>query len=314
MAFEHCTEPFGHYEKYRFWDSDTDCSFSLVPGHGACILDLVFHRQNIIDGYQKPEEMVINRWAKNVILYPFPNRMRNGRYQWRGEYFFFPINDTATNTALHGFGMNRPMQVTGIKCTDDEAIVTCEHKDPGRHQAYPFLFTIRITFHFSAKGTLDVEMEYSNDGAMTIPVGFGWHPYFQLADKVDTFELQMPECKLIGIDKQMIPTGKRYDFDDFAQLKKIGTAILDNCFALNPSEAGKAELLLRGEWGTLRYWQETGPGKFNFMQVFTPPHRQSLAIEPMTCNIDAFNNEEGLIVLEPGETASARFGYVFNKA
>ncbi|MCB0643138.1 MAG: hypothetical protein KDC44_15925, partial [Phaeodactylibacter sp.] len=50
------------------------------------------------------------------------------------------------------------------------------------------------------------------------------------------------------------------------------------------------------------------PGKYNFLQVFTPDHRQSIAIEPMTCNVDAFNNREGLIVLKPGEAHAASFG------
>ena len=48
--------------------------------------------------------------------------------------------------------------------------------------------------------------------------------------------------------------------------------------------------------------------KWNFLQVFTPPHRQSIALEPMTCNIDAFNNQDGLKMLAPKETLSGVFG------
>lgn len=39
--------------------------------------------------------------------------------------------------------------------------------------------------------------------------------------------------------------------------------------------------------------------QFPFFQVFTPPHRESIALEPMSCNVDAFNNGQGLVSLEP---------------
>jgi aldose 1-epimerase len=48
--------------------------------------------------------------------------------------------------------------------------------------------------------------------------------------------------------------------------------------------------------------------KYNFLQVYTPPHRNTIAIEPMTCLADAFNNKKGLIILKPSETASFSFG------
>jgi aldose 1-epimerase len=36
--------------------------------------------------------------------------------------------------------------------------------------------------------------------------------------------------------------------------------------------------------------------------------RRGVAVEAMTCAPDAFNSGEGLIVLEPGESASLTFG------
>jgi aldose 1-epimerase len=39
----------------------------------------------------------------------------------------------------------------------------------------------------------------------------------------------------------------------------------------------------------------------------TPP-RRSIAVEPMTAPVDAFNSGQGLVTLQPGETFSARWG------
>ena len=55
-------------------------------------------------------------------------------------------------------------------------------------------------------------------------------------------------------------------------------------------------------------WQETGKRKYNYLQIFTHPSRMSIAIEPMTCNIDAFNNKEGLITLKSDESFKACYG------
>lgn len=310
MPFQHQVLPFGPYEKHVLSDEQAGCKLELVPGFGACVLQLQLRGESILDGYQTPEEMRINRWAKNTVLYPFPNRMRDGRYEWDGNYYFFPINDGATHTALHGFGMDKPMRVEAVQCEENEAHITCVYSPVIIHQAYPFRFTYAITFSIYVPDRFEVSIHFTNNMAIAIPVGLGWHPYYRLSANTDRLELQLPPCELVGIDQQMIPTGKRYAFDDYARLKSIGADILDNCFALL-SAGEKAEVTLSGEKGRLHYWQETGPGKFNFMQIFTPPHRQSLAIEPMTCNIDAFNNKDGLIVAEAGSTVTAGFGLCF---
>ena len=44
---------------------------------------------------------------------------------------------------------------------------------------------------------------------------------------------------------------------------------------------------------------------FPYFQVFTPPHRSSVALEPMSCTVDAFNNGGGLVRLMPGATWGA---------
>ena len=53
----------------------------------------------------------------------------------------------------------------------------------------------------------------------------------------------------------------------------------------------------------------------DYIQVFTGDgigdesrQRRGLAVEPMTCAPDAFNNGRGLRVLEPGESFTSRWG------
>ena len=52
---------------------------------------------------------------------------------------------------------------------------------------------------------------------------------------------------------------------------------------------------------------------FPFFQVFTPPHRESIALEPMTCNVDAFNNGQGLVSLAADKSWKAGMEVVLER-
>jgi aldose 1-epimerase len=121
--------------------------------------------------------------------------------------------------------------------------------------------------------------------------------------------MKMSPSEMIGIDQQMIPTGKRYEYDEFNLGKQIGATILDNCFTFDQKNNNKfAEVLLESETMRLRFWQRLGVNQFNYVQVFTHPDRHAIALEPMTCNVDAFNNGEGLTVLLPNEKVEVSCG------
>lgn len=84
---------------------------------------------------------------------------------------------------------------------------------------------------------------------------------------------------------------------------------LDNVFKFESDAKIRATHLVNKKKNiALKLWQETGADKFNYLIIFTPPQRESIAIEPITSNINSFNNKEGLIILQPDETFSAGFG------
>ena len=308
--YRHYTTPFGKYQKHSLADETAGNLIELAPGFGSCVLNIELQGQPLLDGYTSAEEMAINRWAKNVLLFPFPNRLRNGRYSWEGREYQFPVNDGQTGNALHGFGMDKPMEVDKVETTEKEASIRCVYAYDGSRASYPFPFTFEASFRISTPASVEIKLRVQNNGSTSLPFGMGWHPYFQLSEKVDDTAMQLPPCDMIGVDQAMIPTGKHYEYTTFTQLRRIGTEVLDNCIAMRQQE-GRISIILKGEKGELQYWQEVGPGRFGYLQLFTPYHRRSLAVEPMSCNIDAFNNGEGLLRLAPGEEASASFGFRF---
>jgi aldose 1-epimerase len=309
--YTHIIEPFGAFEKHTIANELGD-AFMVVPAFGANLLDLQFGGISVIEGFKTPEELVEIAWGKSIILFPFPNRLRDGRYIHEGKIYQFPINNADTGNAIHGFSNKVKMDVANVETNENEGKLTCTYTHDGSHEGYPFRFSFNITFILRGSN-LDIDMSITNEDSTTIPVGLGWHPYFRLSEKSDDTFLQMPDCQLVEIDERMIPTGAKSDFTDFNTLTQIQDSFLDNGFYIK-NQTQNAEVILSSSVGTLTYWQETGAGKWNFVQVFTPPHRMSIAVEPMTCNVDAFNNKDGLTILQPNETLQGRFGVKFEKS
>ncbi len=142
-----------------------------------------------------------------------------------------------------------------------------------------------------------------------MPIGDGWHPFLKLNQKIDNLFLKFDSAKKILTDQDMIPTGKKIKFDDFKIFRQINNTVFDTCFLLC-SENNKHQTELYDEKNDLKItlWQETGKGKYNYLQIYTPPDRKSIAIEPMTCNINSFNNKDGLIILQPHEKFVGSYG------
>lgn len=311
--FTHTQEAFGQFVVHHIKNSKTNTGFSIVPGQGGVVLDIQFAGTSVLDGYQTPIELDLKNWGKSALLYPFPNRLKDGQYQWDGYTYQFPINDRQTENALHGLGLSKAMNISKVITADHSGTITCQYTSKGEEEYYPFLFQFSATFTIT-EDHFEVELSVLNQDVEAIPFGYGWHPYFNLDDKIEDTLLSLPPLDLVGIDQRMIPTGKRYAYEAFLESKAIGATVLDNCFATQPNEDNKIHIQLKGRKGTLDYWQENQAGAYAFVQLFTPPTRTSIAVEPMTCNVDAFNNQEGLIKLESGESSNARFGFTFKTA
>lgn len=307
---------FGKLEKLTFFNTQSGNRFSVLPDFGGVVSELIFQGTSVLDGYEHAKELLDPKWKKSGILFPFPNRLSDGKYEWQNKVYQFPINDPSTGNALHGLSKEQAMAVKEMHAEENLAAVTLTHVENGASPAYPFPFTLSVTYKMEEPTHFTVEMHFRNDGDVAIPVGLGWHPYFQLSEKIDTVQMQLPLCEWIKFDERKLPTGSRQPYLEFSTLMPVGDMEVDNCLDVSnviATPENSIVVTLQGERGTLRYWQETGSGKFNFLQIFIPEHRKSIGVEPMTCMTDGFNTGEGLIVLAPQEVAFARAGVAFSK-
>lgn len=293
--------PFGPYQQFTVENPATGNSFSIVPEVGGTVLDICFGGLSVLDGYKTPEELTEGKWGKCAILYPFPNRMRDGKYTWNGKDYHFPINNAATGNAIHGFIRSKSFRMVSSAAGEAAGSVSIAYDYDGHLDYYPFPCSVEITFMISDNGTFKTAVEVKNLHDTAIPVGFGWHPYFQLTENVADTVLHIPACRKVAIDDRMLPTGITPVFTDFEQPQAIGETFLDNCFLAT----GDYTLAIEGSGRRLELSAEAA--LFPYFQVFTPPHRTCVALEPMTCNVDGFNNENGLVELHPNATWKGAF-------
>jgi aldose 1-epimerase len=277
-------------------NSDGTLVAEILPDHAGCINRLSVIRSvgvvDIIDGYSSDEELIANKGSKSSLLAPFPNRIRDGKFTFNSVEYQFPINMPNENNAIHGFVENENFEV--VEHSEDTVRLSYEYA--GTRDYFPFPFSIKIDYGFE-DNKLSCKTIVKNIGKNELPFGLGWHPYFKIGKNVDDLKLQIPSANEIDVDDRLLPTGNLREFLKFKEPQLIATNFLDTGFVV--SDNRKETRLINDELG-IQVIVENGEG-FDYLQIYTPPDRKSIAIEPMTCEADALNTKKGLRVLAPGE-------------
>lgn len=312
-----------NYEAIIVAPGDASCELELVPEFAGITNRLRLSTAdgksfNILAGLSSREEMVADASFRGMPLFPFANRLDAGAYRHQEQSYQFDINEAETNNTLHGFLYQMPAELLSSQQTENEAKATLVYRYAGNNVAYPFPVEIKISYCLSQKEGFVMNFEVTNLHNETIPVGVGWHPYFQFANKVDSLSLRLPPVNIVEVDERMLPTGVQREFNNFNRLTRIGDTLFDDSMVLQKGQAAeKFKTLLWSEEDNIgiEIWQQTGTesesgnnGGYDFLQVYIPPDRQSIAIEPVSSGINAFNSGDGLIHLEAGQTFTANCG------
>lgn len=289
-------------------------SFSFTPEFAGNIFSLKLRSQTgelteVIDGYKTPESMKTNRDFKSSFLFPFVGRLPGGEYNFNDKDYQFSIDEPDTNSALHGFFHDRKFALEEIKNTDKVVKLSLKNSYRSENKAYPFKFDFNIIYTFNTKG-LKYHIAIKNVGLQKAPLNFGLHFYFQLSTMIDDLSLFINAEKEVELNtKSLVPTGELLENKLVGREVDLKDQKFDNVFRFQPENAIRKTRLVNKEKDIkLTLWQETGPDKMNYLIIYTPENRKSIAIEPVTSNINSFNTGDGLIVLNSGETFSAEFG------
>lgn len=270
--------------------------FTVAPGFGARLMELNLPYDGGFKSVLWPislKELISNEWYKQCILFPYPNRLDGGKYSFQGVDYAFPINEPATNNQLHGMVANAAFEVTSTEIVENIAVVKLTHSYDGHYKYYPFAYSLSVSYALGAKD-FTVMFEVKNTGLRDMPFGLGWHPYFALEGaKIDESRFRCAGLVSLELGERSLPTGKKVPLA--SDIIELNGADIDNAYLLKDS---RSYHLLAGEDASLNFITS---GEMDYLQLFIPPDRGSIAVEPMTCNVNAFNNGDGLRILKPDE-------------
>lgn len=265
----------------------------------------------------------------NPILFPFPNRIRNGKWEFEGKTYQFD-KQPESPTTIHGLLLNKPYKIDKHAASENGATLVCSLNSqdfPDIIRQYPFPFRIEITYTIK-DAVLTMHTMIKNTGKSNMPMGFGIHPYFRVdtypkrlaiiskfrSTKADASKavITVPVNKYWELDQVLVPTGKQLDVKDTLDLRngQLFTKLkLDHVFTdLNLVDNVSRCSIQNNDSGHGMVMESDA--QFRELVVYTPPDRDSICFEPYTCPTDAINLEAkgipaGVIVLAPDETFSA---------
>ncbi|MBX9583811.1 MAG: aldose 1-epimerase [Gemmataceae bacterium] len=279
-------------------------------------------------------------WATNPvptrsgqpILFPFPGRLRDGRFTFDGKTYQLPLNDSTKTHAIHGFTPRNRWHVADAGGGPDAATATGRFNVwedlPEAVGLWPSHPELHVTYRLTAD-RLRVEARVDNRGPHPLPFGLGYHPYFRLPGVTDPdvsrYMLQANAGRVWQVDGENLPTGVTREVVgelDFRRPRPVGGVQLDNVLTgvtSQPEADGLRELAVLSHPDTAGRLRILADPAFRELVLFTPPHRQAVAVEPYTCSADAANLaargiDSGWRTVPPGGSWAAAVEYRWGAA
>lgn len=242
------------------------------------------------------------------ILFPFPNRIRGGKFTWEGVEYELPTTDTLGN-AIHGFCADRPWRV--VRQGDD--FVAGEFQlsldAPDRLTLWPADFRLTVEYRL-IRHRLRASFTILNCSARKLPWGLGTHAYFRAplgrAGRREECTVEVPASERWEL-AECLPTGQMRSVSaekDLRGGRSLAGLTLDDVYTGLSYAGPQFDCVLIDERAGIQLTQ-TCPPIFREVVAFTPPNRSCICLEPYTCTTDAINLQArgvdaGLRVLSPG--------------
>ncbi|HUH26927.1 aldose 1-epimerase [Gelidibacter sp.] len=242
------------------------------------------------DGIKVLADFHPSNYGKNYassILFPFANRIKDGKYTFNGTDYILNCNETDKNNALHGIVYDKIFDLVDQELTPDSGEITLQFTHNGTNKGFPFRFQIQLIYKLT-RDKFSLAVEITNQDIKPFPFVLGWHPYFESKNLKESHLNFESKTQFLHDQQQIISGTIPFDMDMPYQLKDVK---LDDGYIL---ESDTVEFL------TPDYRLEiSSTSQENYLQLYTPDIPDVIAIEPMTGANNSFNNMMGLQILSP---------------
>ena len=265
-----------------------------------------------------------------AFLVPYPNRILgkpvdNGTMvetSWQGHTLDLPADWSGKNAgaqkhAIHGLILaSQVKNVQKTKTEDGETVTGFLHAGNfGGH----WLSQTDLKFSVGvAAQAVVATVTATNVGGVAEPISIGWHPYFAIpSGDRSQVRLRVPATEVTQVNNydDVFPTGKllpvaggKYDFNAEGG-KALGDVMLDDNFSGLQRENGAVDVELSDPEGRYGLRVKGLSPQIKTVQVYAPPTRPVVAIEPQFNFNDPFGSEwhgmdTGMVVLQPGQSVT----------
>lgn len=246
--------------------------------------------------------------ASGIVLVPWPNRVRDGRWTLDGARQQLDVSEPSKGNASHGLLRN-----TGYRVTERSASAVTLSATVFPQHGYPFHLATAVRYALTATG-IAITHTVGNVGSGRAPFGVGCHPYLRVGDTpMRDLTVTVSGSRMLETDERSLPI-RHVPVDGTPNDLRGGVALrgidLDTAYTGLATVDGQVRHRLAAPDG--RAVELAADPVFGWAQVFTTEvydtdagRIDAVAIEPMTCPADAFNSGTDLLWLEPGETWTA---------
>lgn len=257
------------------------------------------HGFDIIDGND-----FSNGWVnfegsgfKSGKMNPYSCRLNKGTYQHDSNKY--TINKFYLGEhAIHGLLYDAEFEMIHTEINDNEAAVLLSYDYHKEDNGFPFNYSVQLKWTLHKENKVTVKTTITSKDENSFPMMDGWHPYFKLGDTINNCSLQFINKGILEYDQSLIPTGNILPNHQFENGQSLTGIELDNGYAL---DAKNATCTLENN----EYKLVVSPdANYSYLQLYTPPHRKSIAIENLSAAPDCFNNKMGLHIMQPQEVWS----------
>jgi aldose 1-epimerase len=246
--------------------------------------------------------------GNGLVLAPWPNRVRDGRWRLDGVPQQLAITEPALGNASHGLLRNTVYRI--VERTP-ETVELAALIAP--QLGWPFLLETWVRYELRADGLI-VTHGARNLGTARAPWAVGAHPYFRVGTTpVEELELTVTGDRVLDVDERLnaLDVAPVDAATDLRGGRVIGGTTLNTAYTgLANTAVAEPVAWLRAPSG--RRTVLRADAAFGWLQVYTPgdhPRPQgpgrAVALEPMTAPPNALNSGLGLAWIEPGERWSA---------
>jgi aldose 1-epimerase len=283
-------------EVVRLADAARHAEVAIAPSLGNLAYEFKVNGKNAFWlPYQTLAEMQAKPQFGGIpFLAPWANRLSEYAFFANGKKYQLNrdlgnLRRDQNQNPIHGLlNFSPDWKVTAVEADNDSASVTSRlefWKHPDLMEQFPFAHTIEMTYRLH-EGVLEVATRIENHSTDPMPVGIGYHPYFQLHDAPrDQWKVHLAARDHLVLSEKLIPTGERKPVE-FADPLPLAGVSLDDVFGGLVRDASRAVFYVEGAHEKISVTY--GP-KYTVAVVYAPAGRQFICFEPMSIITDGFN-------------------------